>query len=198
MSGICTKLNKALLGIAVVLCSACMTSSFALNVAEDTGRFALNDSRLGQNTAQVLTVAQRQLGQVPTCQAEKKGNLRNKKASLVQVCRFDTPVDVYLARQKILEVVYHFVDGELHQIDVEIDASNAEGTARTELESAISVSLGRKAKNQGPVVSWEGESDAALLVRQGNFRLRLLSRLSLPETQDYGRIIPKQRIHIGS
>ena len=198
MNAIRTFLKGVLTGVTIVFCSSCMTSSFALNVAEDTGRFALNDTRLGQKTAQVLSVAQRQLALKPDCRARKKGNQRNKKASLVQICRFDAPVDVYLARQKILSLDYHFVDGELQQIDVEIDSTNTEGTARTELESAISASLGRKGVTQGPVISWTGENDAALLVRQGNFRLRLSSLLLLPESPDYSRIIPKQKTQTGS
>ena len=170
----------------------CMTSSFALNVSEDTGRFAINDTRLGQKITQVLSVAERHFGQKPVCENKKTGNRNNKKAHLLQVCRFESPVEVYLARQKVVAAEYHFLDGELQQIDLEIEAVNTDGNAREEIESAISQSLGKDLERQGPVNSWIGEFDAVMLARQGNFQLRVLNRLLLPESPDYTKITPRQ------
>lgn len=176
---------------AVLLTGGCVTSSFALNVSQDTGRFALNDTRLGQETSQVLIVAERHFGQKPSCSIEKTGVKNSKRAAMVETCTFSKPVNVFIARQKVLSAQYRFIDLKLQQIDIDIDSNNTEGTARQELESEITASLGLSAVEEGPVKTWIGDNDAVLLARQGHFKLRVISRLFLPDV-DYTKITPRK------
>jgi len=169
-----------------------MTSSYALKLVQDTDRFSLSDTRLGMGVDDTLKIAQRHFGQEARCTSEKGGVPTQKKATLLQVCVFDAPANVFLARHKVLKAGYQFRDGLLQQIDLEMEPKD-EGQALDALEAEISASLGIPKQQQGPMKSWVGESDAAMLVRQGNLKLRVLNRSLLPADADYERITPRAR-----
>ncbi|MCB1755178.1 MAG: hypothetical protein KDJ38_06630 [Gammaproteobacteria bacterium] len=166
-----------------------MITSGALQLGQDADRFSINEVRLGQDYPAALAAAEQQFGRAAVCEAEKAGNQRNKMASLQQTCIFEELRGVTLAEQEILQAQYQFGNGKLQQVDFEIKASDE--TAGEKLIGAISEALGMAVEQQGPMNSWVGANDAVLLVRQGNYRLRIVNRLLLPDDADYSRITPR-------
>lgn len=165
-----------------------MTTSRAIQLTQDSDRFTINNVRLGESYPEALYTAEKQFGVEARCDAKKTGS-RNKMASLQRVCEFNEPQGTMLAEHKIQKASYLFIDNKLQQVDLEIET--ADDTTRDQLVSWISEALGLSVEHEGPVSSWIGVNDAALLVQQGNFQLRVVNRLMLPENPDYMKVTPR-------
>ncbi len=177
------------LGLMAVLSGGCVTDSIALRLYQDHDRISIGSVKLGANQREVLNIAEDELGKTPVCVEKKVGNKNNKMAVLEQTCVFKGLENIRLSGREIVEVRYFFVGAYLQQIDIELVAKNKD--SMDEMARELSNSLNLEDEKQGLLHKWIGSLDAALLIQQGNIKLRIVPLAQLPENSKGPTILPR-------
>ncbi len=161
-----------LLGLMVLLSGGCVTDSIALRLYQDQNRFSLGEVRLGSNQKSALTIAKAHFKIDPVCVEQKVGNKNNKMASLEQTCTYSDLTNIYLSDQEVTKVTYFFVGAYLQQVNIELIPNNE--SSLNDTVHKLSESLKLQGESNGSLHKWVGSVDAALLIQQGNIKLRIL------------------------
>lgn len=156
-----------------------MADSKGLRLIQNENRISIGEIQMGNSQRQVLEIASREFSIEPQCKEQKVGNRNNKKAALEETCSYSDLTDIELFGHRLVGISYFFENAILNKIDVELEPKNENSI--DEVVQQVSQSLNLVDKSNGMLHQWVGAVDAALLIQQGNLKLRVIPRAQLPE-----------------
>ncbi len=164
-----------------------MADSHALRLMQDSQRFSIGNVHIGDSQRLVLEQASAQLKQEPECHSRKVANSRNKMASSEQTCIFVEPQGIEMSGQKVLKIIYFFLDAHLQQMDIELEAGD-DGSME-KIATNLSTNLNLKVEKQGTMSKWVGARDAVLMVKQGTIQIRIVPLDLLEENTQGNKVM---------
>lgn len=164
---------------ALLVLSACATTTPTTTIQRVDGQVQLADSHLGERYSTVIARATESLNVEPACESRKVALSNQRKAFLYDVCGFE-PKQHSFADRPLSEVVYHFFERELVRVDVRASGEGALlDTVRSDMNSvfaALSASQNEVGNNS---YQWVAEQQLAGVragtgASKGNVHVRLL------------------------